>query len=127
MTPLSAEARAAITRSNLTHHDCGVVALMAVTDLPYSKADQLCRRHGFTDTGGTPREALPQVLHDLGYPHRPAEFHHGESVATFALRHEYGRWLVYIDGHVMPLVDGDLYNARGWWSSPVVMALEVHK
>ncbi len=125
MTPLSPEARAAIQRQNLTHHDCGVVALMAVTDLPYGKAAQLCRKHGFTDTGGTPRQALPAALLDLGVQFNSTQWHGNDTVATFALRHEYGRYLLYIEGHVMPLVDGDLYNARGFWSAPLEMVVEV--
>ncbi len=122
---LTPEQKCAITFSNIDTSDCGVVALMAVTGWDREEAERQATDVGRYKPGkGTPRGGLELVLEAHGIEHRT---HHveGETVATFSLKHEYGNWLVYVDGHVMALIGGDLYNDRGQWSKPVDRVTEV--
>ncbi len=119
---ISAERRSEILHQNAGTSDCGVVAVSAVTSLPRSEASEVLSRYGYTDSGGSPRGSLELALHELGWTTRklPVGEFDGETAATFAMTHDDGVYLLYntqpkrkggMAGHVMALVEGDLYNA----------------
>ena len=104
-----------ITFENIELKDCGVVALQAVTRLRRQQAVELLSEHGYSPDTGTTRGGLEKALDELGIGWELMDLDPTDTVATFALRHEWGRFLVYVEGHVMGLIDGDLYNSRGHW------------
>lgn len=125
-TKLTPEQRAGVLHSNLATSDCGVIALQAVTGLAYREAEAALVAQGYGPDHGSPRGALEKALHLLGYtctysdvPCQTLRWEPGDTAATYALRQEYGTWLVYIPKHVMALLDGNLTNSRGHWHGTV--------
>lgn len=112
---------------NLSTSDCGVIALQAVTGWPRDEAEKVALEDaGYNPDRGTPRGGLEEALEMRGWQCDPAPFEVGrDTTATFALRHEYGMYLVYTDDHVMGLVDGNLTNSKGSWHRPVVQVSKV--
>lgn len=122
---LTPEERSSITLTNILKSDCGVIAIQAVSGLPRKAAELLAKRHGYTPTGGTPRGGIDAALAERGFVLTPVEYEPKETAASFACRHEYGTYLIYVDEHVMALVEGDLHNSRGAWHDRVEEIKEV--
>lgn len=98
--------------SNITESDCGVIACQAVTGLSRAEAERLCRERGdYEDGQGISRAGLSLALMSVGYKVEPVSCA-GDTAATFSMAHEYGKYLIYTEGHVEALVEGDLYNTR---------------
>jgi len=128
MTPLTDEQYAEVFKGNISTSDCGVVAFQAVTGLPYVEAEQRMTDHGgYTPGSGTPRGGIELALAMLGYDAEVVELETQESPASLAVREEYGSFLIYIDTHVMALVEGNLYNARSFTGSPVEAFIKITK
>lgn len=125
MSGLSAERRSEIMLTNIDTSDCGVIALQAVTGLGRRESEELLTEKGYRPKVGTPRGALEQSLKALGYTVRSIRPDYRDTPATFSITHEYGRYLVYTEDHVMALVDGDLHNSRGSWRAPIQGIMEV--
>lgn len=118
--PLSPEQRSSILLQNIDTDDCAVIALQAVTGYARDVAELELSGYYRSRGDGTPRGALENVLQRLGY--QPVVEHNPTSPtpAMFALSHEYGTYLLYVKGHVMACVDGNLYNGSPkHWSSPL--------
>ena len=117
---LTPERASEITFTNIEGHDCAIVALQGITGLSRAKAKELMDTYAGYEAGvGTPRLGIYKVLGMLKAKVEAADPEPGDTVATFALRHEYGRYLIHTSGHVMSLIEGDLYNARGAWHEQV--------
>lgn len=121
---LSKERRSEILLANIEEKDCGVIALMAVTKLSREDARETMATAGFSPDGGTPRGTIEKVLLGMGYGVEVSKPYR-ETPATFSVAHEYGTYLLYIYKHVMPLVEGDLYNARGHTGRALEMVTKV--
>lgn len=115
MSSLTREQRSAITFENADTSDCGVVALMAVAKIKRARAERILKKFGYTPSGGTPRGAIEQALRELKIGYEMTKPDLRDTAATYSLSHEYGRFLLYVECHVMALVDGDLFNSRGHW------------
>lgn len=126
MSALTPEERAAYLHSNLDTSDCGVIAVQAITGLPYSDALELAKAHGYVPGEGTPRGGIDAALRDHGLDVQPVvvDTQH-ETPATFTLKHEYGTYLLYTEAHVMALIEGNLTNSRGNWGKPLEAARRV--
>lgn len=131
---LSREQRSEIYLTNIDTSDCAVIAIQAVTGLSRHEAEELALRHGYVPAEGCvdkrpgmPRGGINEALKRYGFTLRRITPDPGDTPATFSLCHEDGRYLVYIDKHVMALVEGDLHNSRGCWSDPVEEIYEVTK
>lgn len=123
---ISDERRSEITFDNIAQSDCGITALQAVCGLPRREAEELLTREGeYTPNVGTPRGGVEAAALAAGFAVEPVAFDPSDTAATFSLRNEYGRFLVYTEGHVMALVEGELYNARGSGRMPVTGASRV--
>lgn len=123
---LDEKRRSEILHHNISTSDCGVVAVQAITGCGYDAALAALEAHGYEDGVGTPRGGCEKALQDLGWK---AELHpietSTETPATFAVTHEYGRFLIYVEGHVMALVEGGLMNGRGSWGKRVEAVVRV--
>lgn len=128
MSSLSDERKSEITHQNITHSDCGVVACQAITGLSRAEVERLCTEVADYEHGvGISRGALNRALRSIGCKLNRVQLGHGDTVATFSLRNEYGKYLIYTDGHVCSLVEGDLRNMRGGWHAPVEEAWKVEE
>lgn len=117
---LTPERRSEIMLTNISESDCGVIAIQAVAGVSRERAERLCKEHGsYEPNRGTPRGGLERVLDYLGVEFVEVEDYYNATPATLACEHPYGSYLVYVERHVMALVDGDLHNSRGHWRTPV--------
>jgi hypothetical protein len=112
--------------TNMT--DCGLAAFQAVTKKTRDETEAIFAARGAYDpkTGVSPTD-LHSCLRLAGFKTERVEFTLGDSVATFALEHERGTYLVYTMTHVMALVEGDLYNSDHCWSDKVAAAVVVNR
>lgn len=112
---LSPERRSEILFQNIDTSDCGVIAIQAVTGWRRETAEKRMLKAGYSKEGGAPRGTLEKVLAAHGFKnvvYRKVDPREPQATpATFAMVHEYGLWLVYVESHVMALVDGNLHNA----------------
>lgn len=124
MTDLTREQRSEIYVQNVDGSDCAVVALQALLGISRTAADELAERHGYpAPLGGMLREDFRRALSEgCGGKLTEVAPDYGETAATFAVSHPDGRYAIHVDGHVMALVDGDLYNGRSFWGYPVERA-----
>jgi hypothetical protein len=123
---LSPERKSEIMLQNITRSDCGVIACQYLTGLPRQRAYELCVSIGHYEEGlGIERGRLNLVLQQIGYKLTLMPTSHNETVATFALNHEYGSFLIYTKDHVSAMVEGDLRNAKGDWHAPIEEAYKV--
>lgn len=118
---LTPEQEQEITLRNIGTSDCAVAALMAVTGWPRLKAEPLLEAGGYRSDTGAPRGSIELALEQGG---REALVQdragwHGDTPATFSMTHDVGLYLLYVEGHVMALVDGDLHNAVHRWGRPL--------
>jgi hypothetical protein len=123
---LTPERKSEIMLQNISTSDCGVIAAQAVTGLNRQKCVDACTKDGDYQEGqGIARGGLNRTLLALGYKLTMIRLDPHETVATLAMRCEYGKFLVYTDGHVSALIDGYPHNARGDWHTPVEEAYKV--
>lgn len=57
----------AASRAYNERRDCAVIAIAVVTDTPYPKVHELCKKHGRRNRCGTHWHIIDKVLADLGY------------------------------------------------------------
>lgn len=123
---ISPERRSEIMFQNVGTSDCGVIALQAITGLTRDEAMKVAvELAGYQEGVGVWRGRLNAALDKLGYKVEKIGINHGDTPATFAVTHEYGVFLLYTDGHVMVLREGDLLNAKGEWRAPLEEAHRV--
>lgn len=122
---LTDERRSEITHENMDKLDCGVVALQAVTGW---KRRTAIRRLGkaYTETG-TSRGGIELALIASGFTVEEVPRDPSETAATFAVRRDTGSFLIYVSRHVMALIDGELFNSRGYFRAPVESITKVSK
>lgn len=121
---LTDEQRSGITLTNILEKDCAVIALQAITGWSRRRAHREASAAGYGDDHGAPRGTLEKALRTNGYTCTPV-LYEDHSAATFALTKDYGTFLVYVEAHVMGLIDGDLHNSRGYWHDRVQEATQV--
>ena len=94
---------------NFEDEDCAVDSCAILTSLPYSVIHQRFKKHGREDGEATDWSVLEAVFKELGYPlENPVRFDPPVTVNRLIkdkLLPE-GRFLVYITGHVFPMIDG---------------------
>jgi len=110
--------RSSIFHENVNKADCSVIAIQAVTGWTYPEAEALALRHGYgggAESGkGMWRGQIEIALGEAGYKMRGVPVEYGmETVATFAMDHPNGIYLLYTHGHVGVMVDGDVFNEFG--------------
>lgn len=94
------------------NNDCGIVALANVAQIPYHEARMLCFRHGWSSTKGISHGFLEVILEKLGFEYAPRDrFNHWcvKDLQERSLDFQ-GVYLVYVKNHVMPMINGVLYN-----------------
>lgn len=94
--------------------NCAVVALSAVTGVPYSEMREICLRHGWNGPSGrgmTPAEQ-GAVLRELGYEYRDCRWLRGGTVrqAEQSIRETGARLMIRVERHVGALVDGETHD-----------------
>jgi len=120
------ERQSEILLQNLDYRDCGIVAIQALTGLPRKNALKLAiEESGYDPEIGIYRGDLERSFRAVGYTVSNYPLEPGTSVASFAIENERGSFIVYIEKHVMALVDGDLFNSRGSWFDQVEMVKKV--
>ncbi len=126
-TQLDPDRKSEITLANITDSDCGVIALQAVARLRRVDAVNLARTvGGWKDGHGMTNYNIHRCLTSLGHRIVPEQHSPGATVATFAVTHEYGRFLIYTDGHVGTLIEGDLRNmSKAEWHCPIESVIRV--
>lgn len=127
MSRLTPEQKSEIMLSNIDTSDCGVIAIQAVAGIGRAEAEKVAMNFGYRPGHGTPRGGIDSAVRSLGYRVESVEIDPGETAATFAVTNDYGRFLVYTDGHVMGLVEGNLTNSRGQWRERVEAVKRVSK
>ena len=111
MRKLTPEERSEVLLGNIDTSDCGVIAIQAVTSLRRADAERACERYGYHSGVGMDRAGQIGLLVKLGYSVELIEPDLGDTPATFAMTHDRGTYLLWTDGHVQTLKEGDLYNA----------------
>ncbi len=94
---------------NFEDEDCAVDSCAILTDLPYSVVHQRFKKHGREDGEATDWSILEAVYKELGYPlESPVRFDPPVTVNRLIQDNllPSGRYLIYITGHVFPLIDG---------------------
>jgi hypothetical protein len=126
------ELRSDIFLENIEEADCGLIAIQAVTGMKRAAVERLAEEE-FKGRTGMRRGSIEELLLQAGYSCETlAVDPRLETPATFSLTHEWGRFLLYTNspegkGHVQALVEGDLHNARGSWSCPLLAVTKVTK
>jgi len=109
--------------------DCAVHSCQVLTGLPYSVVHQCFKKYGREDCDATEWRIITAVFKDLGFPL--------DDVITFDPpitvnrlikdgRLPTGRFLIYITGHVFPLVDGQTDDWSATSKYRVKEAYQVH-
>lgn len=129
MSSLSDERRSEITLTNITTSDCGVIAIQAITGMARPEAEAVAiEKAGYKPGFGIMRGNLNRALKDLGYEiELVATERDGFTVATFAVDHEYGVYLLYTERHVMGMIEGAVHNGRSEWHAPLEVAYRLKK
>ena len=124
---LSPERKSEITLTNITMTDCGVIALQAVTGLKRARAEAVAiDQAGYRPGHGVTRGGLNRALEKMGWKvDLVATERDRFTVATFAMDHEYGTYLLYTEQHVMAMIDGDVHNSKGTWRAPLEEAYKL--
>ena len=94
---------------NFEDEDCAVDSCAVLTGLPYPVVHSRFKKHGRKDGEATEWSVLTAVYKELGFPlGDPVRFDPPVTVNRLIKRNllPEGRFLVYITGHVFPLVDG---------------------
>lgn len=103
-----------------------MAAIQAVTGWSRARALKVAKADAhYRDGSGVTRGNIERALVANGFEVEAVAYDPHDSVATFALANDWGTFLVYVDGHVMALVDGDLFNGRGNWGKPLDGATKV--
>jgi len=89
--------------------DCGVFAWHKLMNVPYDQALATLRRFGFSSTYGTLLEAWLFACERTGHHYEGIAF--SGSTNDAGCLHNEGRFAVFVDRHVMALVDGVVWNA----------------
>jgi hypothetical protein len=111
--------------SNIDTSDCGVIAIQAATKMNRDSAFKLASDYGYAAGVGIDRGAIETALVSIGWTCEPMDVYRNATPATFAMSHEYGLYLVYVDKHVMALVNGDLHNGKGSWGQPIEQVTKI--
>ena len=94
---------------NFEDEDCAVDSCAKLVDLPYPVVHQRFKKHGREDGEATPWHILEAVFSEFGYPLiDPVKFDPPVTVNRLIKNRllPHGKFLVYITGHVFPLIDG---------------------
>ena len=86
-------------------NDCAVKAVAVTTQTPYEEVHALFKALGRRDRGRTMDWVTVQAVLKLGYTRIPREVD-GKTIRTAAPKLTNGRYLVFVRGHVLAVVDG---------------------
>lgn len=91
--------------------DCGVVCLANLLQLSYEKARLLAFQHGWSSTSGLERGWVQKIMEDHGFfaCYCP-EYNHADLTS---IKLPTGLYSVYVQRHVMPVVNGEVLNVNG--------------
>lgn len=107
-------------------NDCPIVAVANILQIPYPQAHGICFAHGWSSTRGIKLGFLELIMdkkdHETGF--RPDLC--GQTVSEFAANCPEGVFLVYCTGHVIPAINGTLYNVGNCAGLNVREVFEVH-
>ena len=93
------------------HNDCSVIAIAMIYELSYNEAHKVCFDHGrrarrgfyvnkaIKALGRTEKEYCPKQPNDSRY-----------TVKTIGDELTYGKYFVFVSGHVLALIDGIVYD-----------------
>lgn len=111
--------------------DCGVVAYGTIMQTTYAIARQKCFQHGFSTSKGTPEGMVERMLDKAGWEYEPRPDMAWGRVNRFADSPVPGVYLVYSksrstkDRHIMPMVNGVLYNWEHVDGDPIIDVTEL--
>jgi len=109
-------------------NNCVPKALTALTGEPYKQVDDYLKARGRKKGKGTPRKASVAFLKERGFEQLPPltllrRYHGGVvrkmKVASFAKAFPKGKFVVYVRGHVVAVIDGQILD--DWNSSSRVV------
>jgi hypothetical protein len=123
---LTPERRSEIVLENIKKDDCGIIALQALSGLPRTDAE-IALTGVYQPGVGVYTDDFLKVIKSLGFDLTRVPYEYGDTVATFALRHEVGTYLIFVKKHVISLVDGTPHNSRAEWHTPVLAVHRVSK
>jgi len=112
----------------LDRNNCVPKALTALTGEPYKQVDDYLKARGRKKGKGTPRKASVAFLQDRGFTQLPTpsltkRYYGGVvrkmKVASFAKAFPKGKFVVYVRGHVVAVIDGQILD--DWNSSSRVV------
>lgn len=104
-------------------YDCAVHALRWLSGVTAAEAQVHMEACGWRPELGCNLWQLTVALSAYGRLDLALGYGTGFTPRQFARCHEDGRWLLLVEGHAMPLVDGWLYNGEGYWSQPLTAVL----
>ena len=104
-------------------YDCSVQALRWLAGVTADEARSHMETCGWTPELGCNLWQLTVALSAYGRLDLALGYGTGLTPRGFAGRFEDGRWLLLVEGHAMPLVNGWLYNGDGYWTEPLTAAL----
>ena len=108
------ETKSEVFLKNISDDDCGVIAFQAITGMSRKRSIQALKR-AYVEGVGTFRSALMLALADRGYEFEEKEVMPGEhTLALFASTYDNGVFMLWVEGHVCILRDGDTLNFSDW-------------
>ena len=110
----------------LVEGDCSIIALKTL-GIPITKINKYLNDIGYSKETGVPTyEVIHGLKHNLGFPNAKisTEFN-GLTARELSGKKVGGKWLVFVKGHVMPLVGGRISNFCGHGDFEVKFAVKL--
>jgi hypothetical protein len=109
---IKSDAGRSISKRSKQRNDCVVRAIAVCRDMAYDEAYDLVAGLGRKSGRSTPKKIWQKYCNDHAEKHSfPAVA--GESrmnLENFAKSHRKGKWLVQMAGHVVAVIDGNVYD-----------------
>lgn len=105
-------------------NDCGIVAIANICQISYKDARIEAFTHGWSSTKGMVRGFVELICKKHRLDVSPRNQWIGRSVQFLADHPEKGVFIIYCEGHVMPMINGELYN---WTQTSYKVITEVYE
>lgn len=91
--------------------DCAVRAVAAVSNLPYMYVHAMFAKHGRKPKRGTDKWVITNVLKELNIWVEQYTNYHARTIVTLGRElPKKGRFLVWVRGHILAAVDGEIVD-----------------
>lgn len=96
-------------------HDCGVKAIAMVGRVSYKEAVKLCAEHGRKPGEGMYNTQIEIILYQMGFNVQPVTKLYQKNGSkytpkTIGKRLKVGYYLAYVNGHVLPIINGEIFD-----------------